>query len=206
MALTQHEVYRSELRSRQIAHSFGASKNVAGWVLAVCSMVSRPCSCQTSAKSFRKPCENAVPLPTGRPFGLPETPGGHGFKLRCNSIVSHCRSVKLCGSVLGEGGDMNLAVAYARLAASARFCRADEARCPTRRASQTTYRCRNYVCCGDWYVTPRVSRRAARAECFADAQQMVRAGAKNLRRHSSIDRSRSAHGAGAMTKSGNDNP
>jgi hypothetical protein len=49
---------------------------VAGWVLAVCSMVSRPCSCQTSAKSFRKPCENAVRLPTGRPFGLPETPGG----------------------------------------------------------------------------------------------------------------------------------
>ena len=35
---------------------------MAGWVLVVCSMVSRPCSCQTSAKSFRKPCENAVRL------------------------------------------------------------------------------------------------------------------------------------------------
>ena len=33
---------------------------MAGWVLAVCSMVSRPCSCQTSAKSFRKPCEKCL--------------------------------------------------------------------------------------------------------------------------------------------------
>ena len=57
----------------------------------------------------------------------------------------------------------------------ARFCRADQARCATRRASQTTYRCQSQVWRGDYWVAPRVGNRAARAECFADAQRMVRA-------------------------------
>jgi kynurenine formamidase len=78
---------------------------VAGWVLAVCSMVSRPCSCQTSAKSFRKPCENAVRLPTGRPFGLPETPGatsGRSHVWSAQEAFVLFPSVNLCA---GAGGD-----------------------------------------------------------------------------------------------------
>jgi hypothetical protein len=53
-------------------------------------MAPRPSTDQISAKSRVNPALNADLDPTGRPFGFPETPGGHGFKLRCNSIVSHC--------------------------------------------------------------------------------------------------------------------
>src|SRR6476620_4830158 len=89
-----------------IAHSFGASKNVAGWVLAVCSMVSRPCSCQTSAKSFRKPCENAVRLPTGLPFGLPRHPvatSGHSHVWSAQEPFLLLPSVSLCAGI-GDAG------------------------------------------------------------------------------------------------------
>src|SRR6478735_7475399 len=93
-----------------IARSFGASKNVAGWGLAVCSMVSRPCSCQTSAKSFRKPCENAVRLPTGRPFGLPETPGGpypavHRGRRGCLIFALPCARLRPIRAHGGGGRD-----------------------------------------------------------------------------------------------------
>ena len=52
--------------------------------------------CQTSAKSFRKPCKNAVRLPTGRPFGLPETPGGHIRPFTCLVGSRGIRSASFC--------------------------------------------------------------------------------------------------------------
>ena len=53
------------------------AKKTVGLVLAVLIIASRPSSDQTSARSFRKAWLNTVRLPTGLPFGLPETPGGH---------------------------------------------------------------------------------------------------------------------------------
>ena len=59
----------------------------------------RPSSDQISARSFKNPAENAVLDPTGRPLRLPDCPGFQAFKLGYASIVSHCCSVKLCGSM-----------------------------------------------------------------------------------------------------------
>ena len=53
------------------------AKNVAGLVLAVLTIVSRPSSDQTSARSRRKPAEKAWRVPTGLPFKLPDWPGFH---------------------------------------------------------------------------------------------------------------------------------
>jgi type 1 fimbriae regulatory protein FimB/type 1 fimbriae regulatory protein FimE len=44
----------------------------------------------------RKPCENAVRLPTGRPFGLHETPGGHIRPFTCLVGSKAIRSVSFC--------------------------------------------------------------------------------------------------------------
>ena len=66
-------VTRTSLGIRQAQ----VAKKTVGLVLAVLTIASRPSSDQTSARSFRKAWLNTVRLPTGLPFGLPETPGGH---------------------------------------------------------------------------------------------------------------------------------
>ena len=68
--------------------------------------VARPRSAQTEARSFRKLWLNTVRLPTGLPFGLPETPGGH---IRHSHVCLAQKpfllfpSVNLCA---GAGGEM----------------------------------------------------------------------------------------------------
>src|SRR6476619_4765736 len=59
-------------------------------------MAARPRSPQTSARSFRKPCENAIRLPSGRPLGFPETPGGHIRPFTCLVGSRARRSVSFC--------------------------------------------------------------------------------------------------------------
>src|ERR1700733_13846447 len=46
-------------------------------------MAARPRSAHTEARSFSKLWLNTVRLPTGLPFGLPETPGGHIRPFTC---------------------------------------------------------------------------------------------------------------------------
>jgi hypothetical protein len=121
MALTQPEVCRSELRAgcskTEIAFKTAkrcfrlsvlqsaietssyfarAREEHSRLSIAVLSMAARPRSPQTSARSFRKPCENAVRLPTGRPLGFPETPGGHIRPFTCLLGSKAIPSVSFC--------------------------------------------------------------------------------------------------------------
>ena len=75
--------------------SFGISraqvaKKTAGLVLAVLTIVSRPSSDQTSARSRRRPAENAWRVPTGRPFKLPDWPGSHWVGLLTSVMFDTC--------------------------------------------------------------------------------------------------------------------
>ena len=66
------------------------AKNVAGLVLAVLTIVSRPSSDHTSARSRRKPAEKAWRVPTGRPFKLPDWPGFHWVALLTSVMFDTC--------------------------------------------------------------------------------------------------------------------
>ena len=61
-------------------------------------MAARPRSAQTEARSFRKLWLNTVRLPTGLPFGLPETPGGHIRPCTCllGSRAFFCFLLLIC--------------------------------------------------------------------------------------------------------------
>jgi hypothetical protein len=69
-------------------HVLGALRN--------CPNTARPCSAQTEARSFRKLWLNTVRLPTGMPFGLPETPGGHIRPFTCLLCSKAISSVSFC--------------------------------------------------------------------------------------------------------------
>src|SRR6478672_148936 len=66
------------------------SKMTAGLVLAVLTIVSRPSSDQTSARSRSKPAEKAWRIPTGRPFKLPDWPGFHWVGLLTSVMFDTC--------------------------------------------------------------------------------------------------------------------
>jgi hypothetical protein len=53
------------------------AKNTDGLAFAVSTIVWRPCSCHTSARSRRNAPENCCLDPTGRPLTLPDWPGCH---------------------------------------------------------------------------------------------------------------------------------
>src|SRR6476619_4062974 len=58
-------------------------------------MAARPRSAQIEARSFRKLWLNTVRLPTGLPFGLPKTPGGHIHRARCLKLFVQVPDIRV---------------------------------------------------------------------------------------------------------------